>query len=144
MSADAQQARRFHCHKSFADFIASDDELLIFRRFDRLNVRSLLYMQSRLMTLEAQLAEYDQEDAADGSMEVMLSAKCWETLQSRAAEERPREAERLELIREIQNTTYQYSMHGHRTLGAEVHMLMVHQHRQGTSSAKSSTATSSP
>ena len=98
----------FHNYRTFAEFIASDEELLVFRRFDRLNARNLLYLQSELVALEARLKEFDDEDIADGSMDVMLSAKCWETFETRALEN-PREAERMELIRKIQKATNRYS-----------------------------------
>lgn len=99
----------FHAYHTFANFIATDAELSIFRRFDRVNTRRLLYLQSEVTALEAQLAIYDEEDIKNGTMDVMLSAKCWETLSARAAEY-PREAERLKLIRMIQNVTKQYSL----------------------------------
>jgi hypothetical protein len=99
----------FHSHATFGEFLASDPELLIFRRFDLLNARALLYLQSELMSLETQLLEFDEEDAKDGSMDVMLGAKCFETLLTRAANDLPREAERVELIRRIQEVTYRYS-----------------------------------
>lgn len=99
----------FHSHATFGGFLASDPELLIFRRFNLLNARALLYLQSELMSLETQLLEFDEEDVKDGSMDVMLGAKCFETLSSRAANDLPREVERVELIRRIQDVTYRYS-----------------------------------
>lgn len=107
--ASVASPQKFHSHATFADYLASDPELLIFRRFDLLNARALLYLQSELISLETQLLEFDQEDVNDGSMDVMLAAKCFETLSSRAANDLPREAERFELIRRIQDTTYRYS-----------------------------------
>lgn len=98
----------FHSYSTFADFIATDDELPIFRRFDRLNARNLLYLQGELIALEAQLQTLDGEDAKDGSMDVMLSAKCWETLSLRA-EEHPHEIERMELIKKIRTVIKEYS-----------------------------------
>ena len=97
-----------HGYGTFADFIATDDELFIFRRFDRLNARNLLYLQSELIALEKQFSEFDVEDIEDGSKDVILSARCWETLALRA-EEHPREAERMELIRKIQKAVKKYS-----------------------------------
>ena len=105
----------FHSYSTFADFIATDDELPIFRRFDRLNARNLLYLQSELITLEAQLQTLDGEDDKDGSMDVMLSAKCWETLLMRA-EEHPHEIERMELIRKIRTVIKEYGRSSIRSL----------------------------
>lgn len=100
----------FHSHSTFAEFIATDDELPIFRRFDRLNARNLLYLQSELIALEAQLRALDYDDAKDGSMDVMQSAKCWETLLLRAGEQ-PRETEKMELIKKIRVVIREYSRH---------------------------------
>lgn len=100
----------FHNYRTFADFIASDQELFVFRRFDRLNARNLLYLQSELIWLEAQLQEMDDEEASNATMDVKLTAKCWETL-SLKAKEFPREAARMELILKIRKVTKEYSMY---------------------------------
>lgn len=52
---------------SVADFIASDEDQssAVFRRFDKLAVRDLLYYQSELAELESEQERYDIEDAAD-------------------------------------------------------------------------------
>ena len=99
-----------HNYRTFTSFMTSDPELLIFRRFDHINVRNLLYLQSELMALEARLKECDEQDAADGTMDAMLSSKCWESIEIGAAEGRPREAERMKLIRDIELATKRYSM----------------------------------
>ena len=102
------EKKSFHGYRTFAEFIATDDELFVFRRFDRLNARNLLYLQSELIALEKQLSEYDSEDIEDGSKDVILSARCWETLALRA-EEHPREAERMDLVRKVRQTAKMYS-----------------------------------
>jgi len=73
----------FHAYPSFASFIASDPELSVFKRFDRLSSRNLLYLQSELLDLQAQLQDFDEEDYNGKDGEMLLSAKCWETLQER-------------------------------------------------------------
>ena len=100
----------FHNYRTFAEFITSDEELFVFRRFDRLNARNLLYLQSELVWLEAQLQEMDDEENSNANMDVKLVAKCWETL-SLKAEEFPREAARMELILKIRRVIKEYSMH---------------------------------
>lgn len=44
----------------FSEFIASDDELFILRRFKTLNARIILRMQDEICKLEADLKECDQ------------------------------------------------------------------------------------
>lgn len=46
----------------FAAYIGSDRDLALFRRFDTLGARTLLYLQLELLALEEQLHEYDEED----------------------------------------------------------------------------------
>jgi hypothetical protein len=98
-----------HSHRTFAEFLCSDPELLVFRRFDLLNARALLYMQSELTCLEYRLHEFDDGDEKDGSIDAMMPALCFETILLRAAANNLREVERLRLIRQIQDLTFQYS-----------------------------------
>lgn len=100
----------FHNCRTFAEFIASDEELFVFRRFDRLNARNLLYLQSELIWLEAQLQEMDDDDTNNATMDVRLAARCWESL-SIKAEEFPREAARMQVILKIRKVAKEYSMY---------------------------------
>lgn len=51
-------------YASLAEFIASDKTFCIFRRFDALAIRNLLYMQDELCEIEQQLGELDNADMA--------------------------------------------------------------------------------
>ena len=97
----------FEAFPTFADFIASDPELSVFRRFDGLSSRNLLYLQSELLDLQVRLADFDQEDLNEKNGDVILSAKCWETFAVRS-EEHPRENERMETIRRIRVVMKEY------------------------------------
>ena len=99
--------RSFDAYPSFADFIASDPELSIFKRFDRLSSRNLLYLQSELLDLQAQLQSFDEEDYNEKTGEVILSARCWETFSAKA-EEHPRENERMSIILKIRSQMKAY------------------------------------
>ncbi|KAH9216090.1 hypothetical protein DL95DRAFT_460634 [Leptodontidium sp. 2 PMI_412] len=46
----------------FAAYIGSDRDLALFRRFDTLGARNLLYLQAELLALEEKLQEYDEEE----------------------------------------------------------------------------------
>jgi hypothetical protein len=96
-------------NRTFGEFLCSDPELFVFRRFELLNARALLYMQSELICLESRLHEFDQGDEKDGSHDAMLPAVCFETILSRSSANNPREVDRLQLIRRIQDITLQYS-----------------------------------
>ena len=49
-------------YASLSQFVASDKALCIFRRFDTLPIRNLLYMQDELCEIEQQLDELDKAD----------------------------------------------------------------------------------
>ena len=49
-------------YASLSHFIASDKALCVFRRFDALATRNLLYMQDELCQIEQQLGELDMAD----------------------------------------------------------------------------------
>jgi hypothetical protein len=97
----------FSGYATFSSFVASDPELSIFRGFQQLGSRNLLYLQSELLELENQLREFDQDDAQKADLDVMLSSKCWEVCSARA-QEQPREAERMEVICRIRKLTKEY------------------------------------
>jgi hypothetical protein len=69
-----------------AHFIGQDDDAAIFRRFDSLGARNLLYLQSNLNELEAKLLAFDQEDvvAGPGNPELRLSIRAYATLKAAA------------------------------------------------------------
>lgn len=66
---DLEAMSTAHCHldgyPSFSKFIARDKDAAIYRRFENLSSRNLLYLQSELHDLERQLEEIDHEDAKD-------------------------------------------------------------------------------
>ncbi|KAJ3547765.1 hypothetical protein NM208_g1334 [Fusarium decemcellulare] len=97
----------FSSYATFANFVASDPELAIFRSFQQLGSRNLLYLQSELLELENELKEFDHEDAVKADIDVMLSSKCWESFSARAREQ-PRDAARMEVVRRIRETTKEY------------------------------------
>ncbi|KAK6353969.1 hypothetical protein TWF730_008389 [Orbilia blumenaviensis] len=49
-------------YPSTAAIMSTDPELSVYRRFDRLNARNLLYYQAELMYIEAELDKLDEED----------------------------------------------------------------------------------
>ena len=98
-------------YPSLAAFIASDRDksTSIYRRFDRLSARNLLYLQSELIELEAQQDQLDAEDLR-GSIENKKSARSWQSLQQRANTiDNVREKERLRVVKEIREKIKEYS-----------------------------------
>ena len=68
--AAPSQSVRLEGYPSFAQFIATDSDAAIYRKYGHLSARNLLYLQSELHELEAQLQQLDIEDAKDISNEV--------------------------------------------------------------------------
>jgi hypothetical protein len=71
---------------SFAHFISEDIEGAIFRKFDRLSARNLLYLQSNLNELRAALDNLDKLDAERGLRDtrIRLSAKAYSDMKAKA------------------------------------------------------------
>ena len=97
-------------YPSLAAFIASDCDksIAIYRRFDRLSARNLLYLQSELVELEARQDALDAEYLR-GTTEDKKSARNWHTLKLRAAEPgNTAEKERVEISEEIRKKFKEY------------------------------------
>jgi hypothetical protein len=115
-----------------SEYIGSDRELALFRRFDVLGARNLLYLQARLLGLEELLREYDEEDKAfirrnckvneekeitpsEAALDALQVAKDWATFSSRAKTDsssnglaKDHYRKRMETVLEIQAVLKQY------------------------------------
>ncbi len=77
-SRPSSRPARLDGFPSFAEFIAEDRDAEIYRKFGHLSSRNLLYLQSELHELEAQLQELDREDAKDiGNETAQKVARHW-------------------------------------------------------------------
>lgn len=99
-------------HASFARFISSDPELSVYRRFNHISARNILYLQSELTELEQCLREFDAEDRREerlGNTDHLLCTRCWSTFSTRA-QSPGREKEKMELILRIRVLVKEYRM----------------------------------
>ena len=98
-------------YPSLAAFIASDRDksTAIYRRFDRLSARNLLYLQSELQELEERQDAFDAEDL-HGGREEKKSARNWQDLKKAKQQNNEREKKRLDLVFEIRDKLKEYSM----------------------------------
>ena len=97
-------------YPSLAAFIASDCDksTAIYRRFDRLSARNLLYLQSELLELEARQDALDAEDSR-GMIEDKKSARNLLILQRRAAEPgNTRQKEQVKVLQEVRKLMKEY------------------------------------
>jgi hypothetical protein len=112
MSTDTEKGERENKLVGFAglaEFIASDKEhsTSIYRQFEKLAARNILYLQSELRALDLQLEELDRDDARD--FDAIGSAMDWQLLCELAKEpDNHREKERLELIYKIREKVKEY------------------------------------
>ena len=98
-------------YPSLAAFIASDRDksTAIYRRFDRLSARNLLYLQSELIELEARQDALDLEDL-EATTEDKKSTRDWQVFKTRASKENNvREKDRMAVVKEIREKMKEYS-----------------------------------
>jgi len=74
-----------HRKEGFADVarwiaVDPDNETFIYRKFDELAARNLLYLQSELLSFQKQLNELDKSDANSDDMDLKDASRTWETL----------------------------------------------------------------
>lgn len=114
MSEDPESAsagmRYARGYPSLAAFIASDCDhsTSIYRRFDRLSARNLLYLQSELAELEAKQDTFDNEDHR-ASTHDKQSLRDWRKFRERAKSPgNLKERQRLDLALEIRQKLHEY------------------------------------
>jgi hypothetical protein len=77
-SSPPEGPARLEGYPSFAEFITQDQDAAIYRKFERLSARNLLYLQSELHHLEGQLQQLDRDDAKDiRNEEAQKAAREW-------------------------------------------------------------------
>ncbi|KAL8703745.1 MAG: hypothetical protein Q9201_003070 [Fulgogasparrea decipioides] len=107
---DAIEIQYVKGYPSLAAFIASDTykSTFIYRRFDRLSARSLLYLQSELVELEAEQDALETEDQYSSTDE-LKGSRDWNILKARGrGESYERDQKRLCLVYEIRQKLKEY------------------------------------
>lgn len=78
LEAMSDSFRQLKGYPTFAAFIAKDKDAAIYRRFENLSARNLLYFQSELHDLENQLEDFDRKDAKDiRDLNAQKAARLW-------------------------------------------------------------------
>lgn len=109
---DAVEVHYVPGYPSLAAFIASDPDhsTAIYRRFDRLSARNLLYLQAELLALEKKQDELDKQDLNSDEIDAKDKARNWETLLARAESGSDDEAkERVKIAKAIREKIKEYS-----------------------------------
>jgi hypothetical protein len=105
-------------YAELAEFIASDNDFLLFRKFSALGARNLLYLQAEVQVLEAQLTQLDEDDridiinAQDVSEKIKVDrfARDWDFMIRNAQDESGRQAKKLKIILQIRQAMKDYRM----------------------------------
>ena len=98
-------------YPSFANFIAEDADAAIYRKYERLSARNLLYLQSELHELEGELEELDARDFEEREVhdsEAQKIARYWKSY-SRCDSERA--VKRRKLQDKIRKKIKEYRTH---------------------------------
>ena len=85
----------------------SDGETSIYRRFQELSARNILYLQAELLLLEKQLSGFDQDDTETDDMNVKDAARTWEVLIERQNESSDARL-RMDVIEKIRTKLREY------------------------------------
>jgi hypothetical protein len=98
-------------YPALAQWIAQDpdNETLIFRKFDGLGTRNLLYMQAELFDVERRVLEFERQISSSRDMDLRISIRRWETLVENANTiyQRP-EQELMKLVKEMRVKVKEY------------------------------------
>ena len=98
--------RKLAGYAQVADFISSDKELAVYRRFDRTAARLLLVLQSEIMLKQGQLDELDELDAKATDEKRFLAAS---TIYDELSERRePRDDEKHKLLEALKTSLKEY------------------------------------
>ena len=109
---DAVKVHYLIGYPSLAAFIASDENksTAIFRRFDRLGARNLLYLQSELAELEARQDAFDAQDLKTLTTDQKDDLRHWKLFVEKAKNgNNVREKDRMDLIKDIREKMKEYS-----------------------------------
>ena len=91
-----------------ANFISSDKELAVYRRFDRTAARVLLVLQSEIILKQEQLDELDEQDAKNKDADekgFLAASTIYEELSGRRE---PRDEEKHRLLAELRTSLKEY------------------------------------
>lgn len=85
-----------------------DNEAFIYRRFNELSARNILYLQCELLDLEKKLNELDKRDASSDDMDLKDVARTWETFIQRFEKGNSEAVDRMELITKLRAKIKEY------------------------------------
>ncbi|KAF4467236.1 hypothetical protein FALBO_5895 [Fusarium albosuccineum] len=85
-----------------------DQELLVFRRFDEISARNLLYLQCELIALEEKLTNWDRAVSSKHDTALEQGAETWEIMVEQAQDGRPEAKDMMELVSQVRAEIKEY------------------------------------
>jgi hypothetical protein len=85
-----------------------DSETFIFRKFDKLAARNLLFLQARIMSLEKQLKALDKEISNTTDMILKDAARTWEVLVEQDSQGQEHAQRYMKLVVQIKQALKEY------------------------------------
>ena len=85
-----------------------DHETFVFRKFNRLGARSILHSQSRLVALEKEIDDLDEEARTSDDFEAQQSSRRYETLIRHAEDPNRPEKRRIKKLEELEKLLKEY------------------------------------
>ncbi|QYT03245.1 hypothetical protein H0G86_010215 [Trichoderma simmonsii] len=113
MDQKSPQGSRYQRKNGFAQVarwvaLDPDKETSIYRKFDALAARNLLYLQSELLVLENKLEQIDINDAKSDDMDLGDAIMTWETLEQQFNNGNEKARVRMDLIIKIRARIKEY------------------------------------
>ncbi|GKT41800.1 uncharacterized protein ColSpa_01981 [Colletotrichum spaethianum] len=85
-----------------------DSETFIFRKFNDLSARNILYLQCELLDLEEKLRRIDQRVWPNGPIELKDAARTWEELVDQAKDSDSTASEMMTAVTEVRKKLKEY------------------------------------
>ncbi|KAK1597512.1 uncharacterized protein LY79DRAFT_388688 [Colletotrichum navitas] len=104
-----------------------DSETFIFRKFNDLSARNILYLQCELLELEEKLKRIDEKVWPNGSIELKDAARTWEELLDQAKRPNSMASEMMTAVTEVREKLKEY----HEALVLQKQIAAMHRPRNG-------------
>lgn len=102
-------------YTDLSEFISSDPQLSIYRRYDRLATRNLVYLEAEMQLLEIRLQKIDEQEleltkacCQEEKESTEVEARCWEVFEQEAKKQQSRASVKMELAIKLKETVKEY------------------------------------
>ncbi|KAJ4325097.1 hypothetical protein N0V84_003641 [Fusarium piperis] len=114
MQAGQNSQQKLLGFAALASLMASDrdQELLIFRKFDEISARNLLYLQCELLTIEERLKRWDKKVSNSSDMDLEEAAETWEVMVEQAKDGGIEANEMVALVAQLRAKVKEYHLQG--------------------------------